>query len=284
MTSDQQHAASRLIKIALDEDFGQRGDITTRALGTTDDHVSARIIAKQRGLVCGLDILSLVFREIDASITISLKVKDGDAVEPRQTLVELYGSSEKILNAERTALNFLGRLSGIATLTHQFVEQVGELHTRLLDTRKTTPGWRVLEKYAVTCGGGANHRFGLYDMFLIKENHITAAGGLATAVRACRDYRRRMNFHADIEVETQNLEQVKEALALKVDRILLDNMSLEQLRECVDFVAHRIPLEASGNVSLATVRRIAETGVDFISIGSLTHSAVAFDVSLLIDS
>lgn len=284
MNSELRKAASTLINLAFDEDLRQRGDITTLALGTPDHQVTARIIAKQHGVVCGLEILQMVFQQVDPAINITFKAKDGDVVEPRQTLVELSGSSEKILMAERTGLNFLGRLSGVATLTHHFVHKVGELGTKLLDTRKTTPGWRLLEKYAVTCGGGQNHRIGLYDMFLIKENHIAAAGGIAQAVRRCRDYKTRENLQADIEVETQNLDDVKEALALKVDRIMLDNMSLDQLKECVDFVAHRVPLEASGNVSLETVRKIAETGVDYISIGSLTHSATAFDVSLLIDS
>ncbi len=282
MTTALQQSASTLIKLAFEEDLGRRGDITTVALGTPDK-VNAAIIAKQHGVVCGLYLLKMVFRHIDPSICLILKASDGDVVQPKQTLVELSGSSEKILIAERTALNFLGRLSGIATLTHKFVEAVGELPTTLLDTRKTTPGWRLLEKYAVTCGGGANHRIGSFDMFLIKENHIMAAGGIAQAVRHCRDYMAREKFQAEIEVETQHLEHVKEALALKVDRIMLDNMSLDQLKECVQFVANRVPLEASGNVSLATVRRIAETGVDYMSIGSLTHSAVSFDVSLLLD-
>jgi nicotinate-nucleotide pyrophosphorylase (carboxylating) len=284
MTTEFKKAAFTLISLAFDEDLGSRGDITSLALAVPDKTANAHIIAKQRGIVCGLDVLKMVFQHIDPSIQVVLKATDGDLVEPKQLLVELSGSSEKILIAERTALNFLGRLSGVATFTYQFVKEVGQLKTKLLDTRKTTPGWRLLEKYAVKCGGGENHRIGLYDMFLIKENHIAAAGGIAGAVRHCRDYMRSRNFHAEIEVETQNLQQVKEALALKVDRIMLDNMSTDELTECVQFVARRVPLEASGNVSLATVRRIAETGVDYISIGSLTHSAVSFDVSLLFES
>jgi len=283
MNSELKQSAELLIKLAFEEDLGSLGDITSLALAEPDKQSNAKIIAKQHGVVCGLDILKLVFHETDSSVTVQLKANDGDVVQPLQRLVELSGSSEKILMAERTALNFLGRLSGIASLTCQFVEQVGELPTKLLDTRKTTPGWRLLEKYAVTCGGGTNHRVGLYDMFLIKENHIAAAGGIANAVRKCREYMSRQNFHAPIEVEAQNLQHVKEALALRIDRIMLDNMSLDQLRECVQFVAKRIPLEASGNVSLSTVRSIAETGVDYISIGSLTHSASTFDVSLLFD-
>lgn len=198
--------------------------------------------------------------------------------------MRLSGSSQSILIAERTCLNFLGRLSGIATNARQFVDAIQGTKARILDTRKTTPGWRLLEKYAVLCGGGDNHRTGLYDMFLIKENHIVAAGGIGHAVDRCRRYMRVHHFQAEIEVETQNSDDVREALSLNVDRILLDNMSVAEIRQCVLLVNGRIPLEASGNVTLATVRDIAETGVDFISVGSLTHSAKAMDISLLFRS
>jgi nicotinate-nucleotide pyrophosphorylase (carboxylating) len=188
------------------------------------------------------------------------------------------------LTYERTALNFLQRLAGIATLTRRFVDAVAGTHAVILDTRKTTPGWRQLEKYAVRCGGGSNHRFGLHDMFLIKENHIAAAGDIAAAVQKCRAYARAQNAHLKIEVETKNLKEVEACLRLDVDRIMLDNMPLQEMRNAVALAAGRIPLEASGNVNLETVRAIAATGVDFISIGALTHSAPAMDFSLLLIS
>ncbi|MBN1481639.1 carboxylating nicotinate-nucleotide diphosphorylase [candidate division KSB1 bacterium] len=276
-----EHTARPLIKLAFKEDLGDRGDITTLAIGVTDHHCSASIIARQKGVIAGIDLLTLAFHEIDPEIDLTFAVKDGDAVRPDQLLAKISGAADRILIAERTALNFFGHLSGIATLTRQFVDAVAGLKTKLLDTRKTIPGWRSLEKYAVRCGGGENHRMGLYDMFLIKENHIAAAGGLANAVRRCRDFMRTCNFKAEIEVEAQNLQDVKDALSLRVDRILLDNMPLNEIAKCVEFVNYRIPLEVSGNVSLATVRAIGETGVDYISIGALTHSAKNFDVSLL---
>ena len=277
----RQRVGKALIKQAFEEDLGPRGDITTRALATTSQTVSASIIAKQNGVVCGLDIVTDVFEYIDPSMHLRFSARDGDAVRAGQILVTISGAADKILSAERTALNFLGHLSGIATFTKQFVDAVAGFKTTILDTRKTTPGWRVLEKYAVTCGGGENHRIGLYDMFLIKENHIQAAGGITNAVQRCRELMQKQHFQAEIEVETQNVDDVKKALSLRVDRILLDNMTPEQMRECIKIVNNRVPLEASGNVSLDTIRAIAETGVSFISIGALTHSAPSFDVSLL---
>ncbi|MBN1561445.1 carboxylating nicotinate-nucleotide diphosphorylase [candidate division KSB1 bacterium] len=274
-------AARRLVAIALAEDLGDRGDITTLALDAGRQPTNAVIIARQEGVVCGLDVVKLVFEEIDPTVLIAPDVKDGDLVTGHQHLVVLSGCAQSILTAERTCLNFLGRLSGIATLTHAFVDSVRGTKAQILDTRKTTPGWRLLEKYAVRCGGGVNHRAGLFEMFLIKENHIAAAGGMTNAVDQCRRYMKAKNIRVAIEVETQNSDDVREALLLRVDRIMLDNMSLAAVQECVAMVDGRIPLEASGNVSLATVRAIAETGVDFISVGSLTHSATALDVSLL---
>jgi nicotinate-nucleotide pyrophosphorylase (carboxylating) len=275
-------AAKALIKQAFEEDLGQRGDITTRALATSSQSVSASIIAKQNGVICGLEIVRDVFVYIDPSVRLDFSARDGDAVQPGQMLVDISGTADKILSAERIALNFLGHLSGIATYTKKFVDAVAGFEAMILDTRKTTPGWRVLEKYAVTCGGGENHRIGLFDMFLIKENHIQAAGSITNAVQRCHEFMQKHQFQAEIEVETQNVDNVKEALSQSVDRILLDNMTPEQMRECVKLVNHRIPLEASGNVSLDTIRAIADTGVNFISIGALTHSAPSFDVSLLV--
>ncbi len=188
-----------------------------------------------------------------------------------------------LLEAERTALNFLGHLSGIATLTRRFVEAVSGTKTKILDTRKTTPGWRLLEKYAVRQGGGHNHRLGLFDMVLIKDNHIQAAGGIVSAVLKVRRYFEEKGNPLPIEVEVKNLKELEDVLPLKVDRILLDNMTRDSLREAVKVAAGRVPLEASGGVTLDTVRAIAETGVDFISVGALTHSAPALDLSMLIE-
>lgn len=270
-----------LIAGALKEDLGQRGDITTLATCPKERVMIAHIIAKQSGVIAGIEIALQVFTILDASLSVKNHVNDGDHVNKGDILASITGPADDILMGERTALNFLGRLSGIATMTHLFTEQLKNSHARILDTRKTTPGMRLLEKYAVHCGGGENHRMGLHDMFLIKDNHITAAGSITRAVQACRAYMQDNHFTAGIEVETQNIRQVKEALELKVDRIMLDNMSTQQMRECVDLVNSRIPVEASGNVTMERITEIAAAGVDYISIGALTHSAPNFDTSLL---
>ncbi|NOY60466.1 MAG: carboxylating nicotinate-nucleotide diphosphorylase [Calditrichaeota bacterium] len=279
--SDIRSAACPLIDMALKEDLGDRGDVTTNAISAKNLPAAAQIVAKMDGVIAGLPVVTETFKTLDPKIKFEQIYQDGQSVQKGDVLLRLKGPAAQILMGERTALNFLGRLSGIATLTHQFVQAVRGTKCQILDTRKTTPGWRIPEKYAVSCGGGKNHRIGLYDMFLIKENHIVSAGGIPAAVNMCREYMKRNNFSAEIEVETKNPAEVKEALGLNVDRIMLDNMSLEKMCECVSIVDGRIPLEASGNVGLQNVRQIAETGVDFISIGSLTHSAKSFDVSLL---
>ncbi|MDZ7370481.1 MAG: carboxylating nicotinate-nucleotide diphosphorylase [candidate division KSB1 bacterium] len=273
-------AAQPLIDAALREDWGERGDITGRAVGS-DRQTDAVIIAKRPGVLCGCAIAAHVFLRTDATLVVEPAAHDGERLAAGQIILRLQGSAQSILAAERTALNFLGRLSGIATLTRRFVDAVLGTSCRILDTRKTTPGWRALEKYAVRCGGGVNHRLGLYDMFLIKENHIAAAGGIAKAVEACRAYMNRYGFKAAIEVEARTLEDVAEAAALGVDRIMLDNMPLEVMRQAVQLADGRVPLEASGNVTLENVRQVALTGVDFISVGALTHSAPVLDLSLL---
>ena len=276
-------SAEKLIELALREDLGERGDITTLALGEVKTTARAQIIAKQEGVLCGVGIIALVFEKLGVSVHITKRYNDGDPLCAGDSIAEIAGSASGILIAERTILNFIGRLSGIASLTRNFVDAVKNTKTKILDTRKTTPGWRLLEKYAVRCGGGVNHRTGLYDMFLLKENHIAKAGGIASAVRACRRYAQEQNINTLIEVETQTIDQVREALSLAVDRIMLDNMTLEQMNKCVEFVAGRVPLEASGNANLKRVRSMAETGVDYISVGALTHSAPIFDFSLLLD-
>lgn len=263
------------IRRALQEDIGQ-GDATSNSIIPLEAQMSGQIIAKQAGIIAGLDVAEAVCRAVDAEIDFRALAGEGDQVENRQIVAALTGPARSLLTAERAALNFLGRMSGIATLTRQFVDAVAGTGAVILDTRKTAPGLRMLDKLAVLRGGGQNHRIGLYDMILIKDNHIDFAGSIIEAVTRARAASRGL----EIEVETRTLEHVREALSLGVERILLDNMSLEMMREAVHLTAGRAKLEASGNVSLETVRAIAETGVDYISAGALTHSAKVFDVSL----
>jgi nicotinate-nucleotide pyrophosphorylase (carboxylating) len=271
-----------LIDAALLEDLGERGDVTSSAIKKDDLRIIAQIISKADGVMCGGEIVKHVFKTVDQKIQINILAKDGAPINKQDVLIKLAGPSQNILTAERTALNFLGRLCGIATTTNKFKKALLGLKTQIFDTRKTMPGWRTLEKYAVKCGGGRNHRIGLFDMFLIKENHIAAAGGITAAVLACREYMSRNSFNAEIEVETQNTNDVNEALTLAVDRIMLDNMTIKEMKNCVSIVNGKIPLEASGNVTLQNVYEIAQTGVDYISVGAITHSAQNFDTSLLV--
>lgn len=263
------------IRRALAEDVGS-GDATTNSIVPTSANAKVQIVAKQSGVIAGLDIARAVFLQLDEQIAFTPQVEDGSAVSQGQVIVEVYGSARALLTGERTALNFLGRMSGIATLTRQFVEAVAGTRAVILDTRKTAPGLRMIDKLAVKLGGGQNHRHGLFDMVLIKDNHIDYAGSLREAVRRVRD----SGMNLEIEVEARSIKEVKEALEMKVERILLDNMTLATMREAVELNAGVAKLEASGNVTLATVRQIAETGVDYISIGALTHSPQTFDVSL----
>lgn len=277
--------AEHLIDLALAEDLHAHGDITTLALQSNASAVlvAARIIAKAEGVIAGLPLVARVFARAASNVQCQLEAKDGESVKPGRVIVHLNGAASDILTYERTALNFLQRLSGIATLTRKFVEAIAGTKAAMLDTRKTTPGWRALEKYAVRCGAGQNHRMGLHDMFLIKENHIAAAGGISAAVGSCRAFAHAQNKAWRLEVEAKNLAEVEECLRVSVDQIMLDNMSLEAMREAVQLVAGRVPLEASGNVTLERVAAIAATGVDYISSGSLTHSAPAMDFSLLVE-
>jgi nicotinate-nucleotide pyrophosphorylase (carboxylating) len=263
------------IRRALREDIGS-GDATSNSIIPLEAQMSAQIIAKQAGVIAGLDVAEAVCRAVDAEIDFRALAGEGDRVQNRQIVAALNGPARSLLTAERAALNFLGRVSGIATLTRQFVDAVAGTKASILDTRKTAPGLRMLDKLAVYRGGGQNHRIGLYDMILIKDNHIDFAGSITEAVTRARTASRGL----EIEVEARTLEHVREALSLGVERILLDNMSLEMMREAVQITAGSAKLEASGNVSLETVRAIAETGVDYISAGALTHSAKVFDVSL----
>ena len=268
-------AAKPLIDLALAEDVG-KGDVTTVATVPEGKEGRAVIIAKAYGIVCGLPIAAEAFRNVDAAIRLTHLASDGEPVAPGDVVAALSGPLRGILTAERTALNFLTHLSGIATLTARFVDVVAPYRAVILDTRKTTPGWRILEKYAVRCGGGRNHRMGLYDMVLIKDNHIAASGSLTEAVRRVRA----AGISLPIEVEVRTLAELEEALSLGVDRILLDNMDIPTLRKAIARAKGKVELEASGGVGLENAAEIAACGVDYISIGALTHSAPALDFSL----
>jgi nicotinate-nucleotide pyrophosphorylase (carboxylating) len=261
---------------ALAEDIGL-GDVTTNSIVPQDAMMKGQIIAKQAGTIAGLDVAQIVYQTLNERVNFEIYANEGAQVENRQLLARVTGPARALLTAERTALNFLGRVSGIATLTNQFVAAVAGTRAVILDTRKTVPGLRALDKLAVRRGGGQNHRVGLYDMVLIKDNHIDFAGSLEEAVRRAR----LASQDLEIEVETRTLEDVSQALMLGVERILLDNLSITTMRQAVEMNAGRAKLEASGNVTLANVREIAETGVDYISIGALTHSVMVFDVSFL---
>ena len=262
------------IKRALAEDIGT-GDATTLSIVPPDATMRGQIIAKQDGVIAGLDVARAAYELLDSSVDFRAQTEDGSRVTRGGILALVSGRTASLLTAERTALNFLGRMSGIATLTRQFVDAVAGTRAVILDTRKTAPGLRLVDKLAVKLGGGGNHRIGLYDMILIKDNHIDYAGGIEEAVRRARAF----DSGLPIEVETRTLDDVRVALGLGVERILLDNMSVEMMAEAVRLTNGRAKLEASGNVTLETVRAIAETGVDFISVGALTHSAKVFDVS-----
>ena len=268
-----------IIRNGLREDIGN-GDITTLAIVSEDSRLKARISAKEEGVVAGIGLLELVFREMDVRILCTNQVGDGKFVSAGTTIALIQGPARGILSGERVALNFLQRMSGIATQTRKFVDAVKGTKAIVLDTRKTAPGLRLFDKLAVTIGGGTNHRLGLFDMYLIKENHIAAAGSLTEAVRRLRT----SNSGARrIEVEVSSLSQLEEALSLEVDQILLDNMPIEQIRAAVKQANNKIPLEASGNITLDNIRQVAETGVDFISVGLLTHSVQAMDLSLVVE-
>lgn len=266
----------RLIRLALEEDVGS-GDVTTEGLLTRDFQGKAAIVAKEPLVLAGLMISQRVFTALDSELSFASVFSDGDWLDKGAVLFEVAGNLQAILTGERTALNFLQRLSGIATHTRRFVQSVEGRPVRITDTRKTTPGWRRLEKYAVRMGGGNNHRFGLYDGILIKDNHIRACGGIRQAVDLAR---RRKGHLLAIEVEVSNFEELQEAMASNVDIIMLDNMKTAEIIKAVTFIDGRVPVEVSGGVTLDSVAELADTGVDIISVGALTHSAKAVDISL----
>jgi len=266
-----------IVRHALEEDLGRAGDITTDLTVPADRTTRARLVGRKSGSIAGLIAAECTFRLLDNAVKFHCELPDGSAAAAGDVLATIEGEARAVLTAERVALNFVGHLSGIATATRALVDAAKGTNAKIVDTRKTAPGLRLLEKYAVRCGGGFNHRFGLGDAVLIKDNHIAVAGSLAEAVQRARAGIAHMT---KIEVEVDTLEQLEEALSLGVDTILLDNMSAEHLRRAVMMAKGRAVLEASGNVTLATVRVIAETGVDYISSGAITHSAPSLDVAL----
>ena len=274
--------SDHLIDLALAEDFGQPGDITTLATIPEEKEGEAVLIAKADGIICGLELFERVFLKLNEQIMTEVYVKDGDRVKKGDRILMLKGSLRAILMGERTALNFIQRLSGIATFSAELAEIVSGSNTKILDTRKTLPGFRLLDKYAVKTGGSDNHRIGLYDMFMIKDNHIEAAGSITEAVKRVKSYRIANNLTAAIEVEVKNSTELQEALAAEVDVIMLDNMNNQQIAECVQINNRRSKLEVSGNVTAERVRELVTIGVDYISLGALTHSVKAFDLSLLV--
>lgn len=265
-----------LIELAFEEDIGI-GDITTDATVPPTQKGVGTLLAKSEGIVAGLPVAERVFEKLDSTLTFHRLVKEGDAVVAGTSIAAVQGSAQTILMGERTALNFLQRLSGIATLTAQFVETVAGYGTKIVDTRKTAAGWRAVQKYAVRVGGAHNHRFGLYDGVLIKDNHIVAAGGIGNAVQRARQT---VPHTAKIEVEVETVEQVDEALKAGADILLLDNMPPDMMQRVVQAVNHQALTEASGGITLDSVKAVAATGVDFISVGALTHSAMPMDISL----
>ncbi|OBR92350.1 MULTISPECIES: carboxylating nicotinate-nucleotide diphosphorylase [Clostridium] len=266
----------KLIKNALIEDINY-GDVTTDNLLLESEVSKGRFIAKESGVIAGIDVAKRVFEIVDSSIRFNIKAKDSSKVEKDDVIVELEGNSKSILKGERVALNILQRMCGIATKTNNMVDLVKDYDVKIVDTRKTLPGFRILDKYSVTAGGGYNHRLNLSDFVMIKDNHIRAVGSITEAVKRIKN---KIPFTAKVEVEVENLDQLKEAVNTEVDVIMLDNMDVDTMRKAVKFVNKKFILEASGNVTENTIVDIASTGVDIISIGSLTHSVKAMDISL----
>lgn len=269
---------TRVVRAALKEDIG-KGDITTQFTVAPDVMALGVVVSKEKGVLAGVDAAAKAFELVDGDTRATFPMKDGDELTPGASIGEVRGKARSLLVAERVALNFLQRLSGIASLTAQFVEQVEGTGARILDTRKTTPNLRMLEKHAVLAGGGHNHRMGLYDQILIKDNHIALGGGIKRVLRNIRDMDSGRIF---VEIEVKNLRQLKQVLEFEVDRIMLDNMEVDEIARAVEVVAGRCELEVSGNVNLQNVRGFAETGVDYISVGSLTHSYSSIDIHMKI--
>ena len=268
------------VRHALDEDLGLAGDITTAAVIPASARAAGVLATRRPGVIAGLDLVEAAFRALDPGVRMTTMIADGHEARANRVVARFDGNARALLSAERVALNFCGRLSGIATLTRSYVDRIAGTKARIVDTRKTTPGLRAFEKYAVLAGGGGNHRAGLFDAILIKDNHVVVAGGIANAIQMARANAGHM---VKVEVEVDTLEQLDEALSVGCDAILLDNMSPDMMRDAVKRVAGRAITEASGGVTLDTVRAIAEAGVDLISVGALTHSAPVLDLGLDLD-
>ncbi len=273
--------ADRIIMAALKEDIGT-GDITSSATTNPRSKATGVIVAKSKGVLAGLYICARTFQLVNRNSKFELKANEGSKLNKGQEIIEISGSASAILKAERTALNLLGRISGIASLTHKAMDEIAGTEAVVLDTRKTMPGLRYFDKYGVKAGGGQNHRFGLYDMFLIKENHITAAGSVKNAVEKCKDYRKKKGLEVKIVTEAETLEEAIEAVRAGTDRILIDNMTPEKTSDVVSKLKGKVEFEVSGGINLDNIREYAETGVDYISMGMLTHSVPVIDYSLLL--
>lgn len=274
-----QNEILEIIKCAIEEDV-KTGDITTIAAIPESVICKGEFIVKQNGIIAGLTIAKDVFNYIDESLEFTTFAMDGESVTKGKVAAIVSGKAISVLTAERTALNFMQRMSGIATLSNQYQSIINHTKAKIIDTRKTVPGLRTLDKMAVKMGGCENHRIGLYDMFLIKDNHIAAAGSITNAIKRCKEYNLRNSTQFKIEVETENIEQVREALGCGVDVIMLDNFEVPKMKEAVVLIDGKCKVEASGGINLESVKAIAETGVDFISVGALTHSVKALDISL----
>jgi len=270
---------NEIIKNALEEDIGS-GDITTTACIPPNAKAKGEFIIKQDGVAAGFNIAEKVFKSLDPSILFKKNISDGEKVFAMTIAAVIDGNAAAILTAERTALNFLQRMSGIATLARAFADKIKNTNAQIIDTRKTAPGLRLIDKLAVKLSGCVNHRTGLFDMFLIKDNHIAVAGSILNAVKACEEFRRKKKLDYKIEVETTNLDQVEEAIKSGADIIMLDNFKIDLMKKAVELINGRCKTEASGMVTLETVKEIAETGVDYISVGAITHSVKALDISL----
>ncbi|MFN3872833.1 MAG: carboxylating nicotinate-nucleotide diphosphorylase [Ignavibacterium sp.] len=269
----------KIINLALSEDIG-KGDITSLATIGSKQKAIGKFLVKDNGIIAGLSIAKQVMKSVEKKITFKVLIEDGSEVKSGDIVAEVSGNARSILSAERTALNFIQRMSGIATGASIYAKAVLHTKAKVIDTRKTAPGLRLIDKMAVKIGGCDNHRFGLYDMFLIKDNHIEVAGSITKAVDACRKFMRKKKKKFLIEVETKNLAEVQEALNCKADIIMLDNFEIEEMKKAVQLINGNCKVEASGGVNLSTIKSIAETGVDYISVGGLTHSVKALDISL----
>lgn len=280
MRKDNTNILKRIVSLALKEDLG-KGDVTSNLIISKEQKGEGVIISKEKGVIAGLELAKMVFKQVDTELAFKSYVKDGTEVKLNQQLCSVKGRVKSILSAERTALNFLQRLSGITTLTREYMKKIKGTKVKILDTRKTTPALRTLEKYAVRAGGGENHRHGLYDMILIKDNHIKSAGSISSAIELALKGKKRFK----IEIETKNLNEVREVLNYRINRIMLDNFNLKDLKKAVRLIRSKdkkVEIEASGQVNLKNVKDFALCGMDFISIGALTHSAKAIDISLIL--